>query len=210
MGLHHGKRPTGNTSTGYPKRSTIIPFTGFSGPLGLTDSLHSDSGDKDTSWLTTTVDVSEYSGPNVEARFVCHYTSGNGFRGDFQIGDITLGDTQFTFEAGSEDFQTTVLDSTSITYANAVFSSVANGGTANRWNRDSNGTGSGSTGISGSGDAGTWYLFAEVSGTGYPSKDYWLRSPSVSMANATNLEVIYAAYGINMGSWIYYLDITAV
>jgi hypothetical protein len=206
MGLHHGKRPTGNTSTGYPKRNVISPVVL---PLGLTDSLYNDSGNKGTSWLTTTIDVTDYVGPNVEARFVCHYVSGTNFRGDFQIGDITLGDTNFTFESNNESFQTTTLDSTEITYDNAVFSSVPDGVSSNRWNRDSAGTGSGSTAITGSGDAGTWYLYTETSGNGFTNKDFWLRSPSVSMANATNLEVIYAAYGIDMGSWNYYLDITA-
>lgn len=194
-------------------------FNGNSGSitytLGLTPSLYGYTGNRGASWFTTSnIDVSSYVGST--SRVVCIYTSGTGFRGDAQIGWVRLGGTTWTFESGPESWETTALNSTTITYANASFFAVATGPgtTPNTWNRHSGGTGSSSTGlvgnntIYGSGTAGTWYLYAETSGSGYSNKDFLCRSPAVSVSSNT-LELVLAGYGSQIGTFDVHLDVVS-
>lgn len=193
-------------------------FNGNSGnatyQLGLSPSLYSYTGDQGTSWFTTgNIDVSAYLGST--SRIFCFYTSGTSFRGDAQIGWARLGGTTWTFETGPESWETTTANSTGITYSNAVWSAIATSGTSsNRWNRDSGGTGSSGTALSGSsivyggGAPGTWYLYAETSGNGYSNKDFLCRSPAVTVTSNT-LELVLAGYGTNIGTFNVYLDVVA-
>jgi hypothetical protein len=204
---------TGNSCTYKNNQQISSPNAGYSGfnkgagkpayPLGLTSSLFNTSGNQGTSWLSTNLNVTTFNGAT--ARLVVHYISGTSYTGDFQIGDVSGGMT-FSFEADNNGWETTTLNSSTITYSTAVFSSVPNGTTWNRWNRDSGGTGSGGTGISGSGAAGTWYLYAETSSTGSPSKDYWARSPATVISSNT-ITFVYAAYGSTIGTTDVYLDV---
>lgn len=193
-------------------------FNGNSGSiaytLGLTPSLYGYTGNQGSFWFTTfNIDVSSYVGST--SRVVCIYESGTGFRGDAQIGWVRLGGTTWTFESSPESWETTTLNSTNITYATAVFSTIATSGTSpNLWNRDSAGTGSSSTGLVGNnttygnGIPGTWYLYAEASGGGYSNKDFLCRSPAVSVSSNT-LELVLAGYGSNIGRFDVHLDVVA-
>lgn len=173
-------------------------------------------------------------------RLVFHYTSGTGFRGDWQIGWFQVGDgtkfydtsatpyrpwpiaTSYHFHDGQglSDWETTTANSTSITYANAVWSTVSSSETtnANRWNYRQ--TGSTGTGATPSGSTGwTWphdgdystfgsaFLYAETSGNGNSNKDFWLRSKPIYLGDNPRISWWNGRYGSNLGSLAVYVDI---
>ena len=173
-------------------------------------------------------------------RLVFHYTSGSGFRGDWQIGWFNIGDgtkfydtsatpyrpwpiaTSYHFHDGQglSDWETTTANSTSITYDNAVWSTVSSSETtnANRWNYRQ--TGSSGTGATPSNNTGTtWphdgdystfggaFLYAEASGSGYSNKDFWLRSKPIYLGDNPRVSWWNGRYGSNMGSLSVHVDI---
>lgn len=153
-----------------------------------------------SSWQSVSIPVSAYKGKTV--RFIFHYVSGTSYTGDLQI-DQVMFPVFFTFmggmwsginnsfgtstfnvaSAGSNGgaWQTTTTDTSS--YAGASWSNVATGTTSLRWNGRSGGTPSGSTGISGGYGGSGFYVYAEVSGTGYSNKNFWLRSGTHTIQN---------------------------
>lgn len=156
-----------------------------------------------SSWQTVSIDVSAYKGKTV--RFIFHYVSGTNYTGDLQIDQVafpaffqfgasqfwgqitsTFGTSSFTASStGSNggNFQTTTTDTSS--YTGASWSTVAAGTTSLRWNGRSGGTPSGSTGLSSAYGGSGFYVYAEVSGSGYSNKNFWLRSGTHNITSQT-------------------------
>lgn len=181
-------------------------------PVGFSSSLLSITG-QNNSWNQQTIDISSYAGNTVY--FVVKYVSGSSFRGDFQIDDIYIDGTTYTFESDATGWSTSAAQTggETFTYSSISWVSVATSNTRARWNRDSGGTGSSSTGLSVDHTLGTssgYYLFTETSGIGRPYTEIWLRSPSITLsASPGNLTFWEARYGSNMGTSDYFLDVTA-
>jgi hypothetical protein len=174
------------------------------GGTGLSDVLATYTGQYSTS-LWQQVDLSSSFSQFVGStgRLVFQYTSGTSFRGDIQLDDINIANNNYSFEINGENWQTTTDGSTTTTYTDTFYqglawSSVGTGTTVNRWNRDSGGTGSSSTGLA-SADAGSWYLYVETSSPGYSYKVSWLRSPEIVLDTNT-LNFALGRYGSNIGT----------
>ena len=140
-------------------------------------------------------------------RLIWHYVSGGGFRGDIQIDTVVLSGgatATFNFDSSADNFLTSPDSNVSFgtwsadpTTELGNLVSVANGTSLGRWNRDSGGTPSGSTGL-GVVDNG-FYLYAEVSSRF--NRNFWLASPEFTIAANQSLTVSYkqARNGTNMG-----------
>ena len=172
--------------------------------VGFSDSLDTISGES-ASWQQRTVDISDYSGATV--RLVFNYKNGSGFRGDLQLDAIALDGTTYSFENTGDSFQTSA--SGESTYAGVSWQTLSTGTTNARWNVDSGGTPSGSTGLT-SGAVGSYYIYAETSSPadeqGY---NFWLRSPQVTLGSSPTLTYYVARSGSNIGSLGIYLDVIA-
>ena len=179
---------------------------GYSGPLGLTSSLDSISGEL-SGWRTrSNIDISEYLGATV--RPVFHYYSGSSFRGDIQIDNIQIGGYTYSFESSLQSFQCDN-SSNSANYTSVSWVSLATGTLLGRWNRDSGGTPSSNTGMTSAAN-GTYYVYAETSGSGSPGKNFWLRGPEIVLpSDIPVMSYAEARLGVNMGTLNVYLDITA-
>ena len=182
---------------------------GGSYTLGLSDPLLTFGG-QNSVWNQQTIDISSYGGATV--RFVMYYQTTNSFTADLQLDDVNIDGTLYTFESGSEGWETTTVDQESSgvinPYTSASFSSVPTGAGTLRWNRDSGGTGSSGTGLTIDHTLGTtagYYLYAETSVT-HPF-GYWLRSPEVTLSNSPTLSFWEARYGAAMGTATVYLDV---
>jgi hypothetical protein len=178
---------------------------GGGGTPELSGVLLSRSGQYTTStWeQNISIDLSPYVGST--GRLVFYYESTTSFRGDLQLDNINLNDTTYTFSSSSEGFETTSADTnspgleTTAHYESLAFTAVANGTAGYRWNRDSGGTPSSSTGltIDASGLTSGFYLYPETSIT-HPAS-YWLRSPEVTLTTGT-CSISCARYGSNIGT----------
>ena len=190
----------------------LVWFQSQGQPVGFSSSLLSITG-QNNSWNQQTIDISSYKGNTVY--FVVKYVSGSSFRGDFQIDDVTIDGTTYTFDSNATGWSTSAASTNgeTFTYSNISWVSVPTSGSAGRWNRDSGGTGSSSTGLDVDHTLGTssgFYLYTETSGLGSGSTEFWLRSPSITLSTSPgNLTFWEARYGSNMGSSNYFLDVTA-
>jgi len=173
---------------------------------GLSSSLDSVTG-QNASWSTRNVDISAYAGEDVKLVFIyTNGSSGTSYQGDLQLDDIRLDGTTYSFEASTESWQTSTTDVPASSYSGASFVSLATGTTSYRWNRDAFGTPSGSTGLS-TADAGTYYVYAETSGSGTLGDNYVLRSPTVTLGSSPTLQYAEARSGGNIGTLNVYLDV---
>lgn len=173
---------------------------------GLSSSLDSVSG-TNASWSTRTVDISAYANEDVKLVFI--YTNGTGgtsYQGDLQLDDIRLDGTTYSFETSTESWETTTTDTPVANYSSASFTALGTGTLSYRWNRDAFGTPSGSTGLT-TADAGTYYVYAETSGSGTLGDNYILRSPTVTLGASPTLEYAEARSGGNIGTLNVYLDV---
>ena len=172
--------------------------------LGLSSSLDSVTGQNAT-WSQRSIDISAYAGATV--RLVFHYTNGSSFTGDIQLDQINLDGTTYTFENTTESFETNGGNESTyntVTWYEVITSFSSPG----RWSRDSDGTPSGSTGLT-TGAAGTsWYLYAETSSpasvTGY---NFWLRSPQVTLSGSPTLSYYEGRLGAGIGTLNVYIDV---
>jgi len=184
---------------------------------GLSGCLLTRTGQYTTnSYEDITYDVSSYAGMRV--RFVWHYVSGSSFTGDIQIDNFSLelsyNSTQYysqnfnglAFISG-EEFQTSSADTSA--YTSVSFSNLAVGGTALKWNLDSGGTSSGSTGLTTDGDGtSSQYVYAEVSSPGYPNKNFWLRSFEMTLPEIqSEVKFKMARYGATIGTICLHIDV---
>lgn len=199
-------------ASGYTINSTLgttISIGDFYGARkiqeGLSDSLDSISGTSNA-WSTRTVDISAYAGLFV--RIVFGYTNGTQgttYQGDIQLDDIRLDGTTYSFENNGHSWQTTTSDTQIANYSTASFSTLTVGTTTNRWNVDSGGTPSGSTGRTDA-DAGSYYVYAETSSSA-AGRGYVLRSPSVNLSSSPTLSYAVARHGNNIGTLNVYIEV---
>jgi hypothetical protein len=190
--------------------------------LGVTSRLISVSAQNNSTWTQRTADISDYIGTT--ARLVVLYQSGSNFRGDAQLDTFNIGGTTYNptsngITINGSSIQTSSgspspgadLDDITTEYNSVSWNNVGtNTSLYGRWIRDSGGTPSSSTGNT-SGNSGSFYLYAEtsVSGQGYPSKWFWLRTPEVTLTTDT-LSLYTAQNGVNCGPIYVYLEITSI
>jgi hypothetical protein len=177
-------------------------------PLGLTPVLATFTGQV-ASWQLQDLSsaISAYAGTT--ARVVFRYESGNSFTGDLQLDAITLGGTTAGFESGIDSYQTSTSsdDGTSAYSSVTSWTSLATGTFPGRWNRWTGNTPSSGTGDLGA-YAGSYFVYAETTAPGNPSKYFWLRGPEIVVTPAT-LEFALGRQGATIGTLKVYLDITA-
>lgn len=161
-------------------------------------------GGNNAVWNEQTVDLSPYAGATL--RVVWQYTKGLSFTGDIQLDDVYINGTTYDFETDGDGFETSLAGETA--YDDVSWSSVINGTTSKRWNRDTAGTGSSGTGLAEDHTLGTTsgaYLYVETSG-GAAYEVSWLRSPEITLnANPGYLSFWEARYGATMGNVTVYL-----
>ena len=165
-------------------------------------------------WASTTNSLSAYAGET--GRVVFNYTNGPSswrrYRGDMQFDSISFDGNTYNFDAPSgHDWVTSssfsgsyapMDDNDLSTFNNNIrnYASLTTGTTSDRWNVDSGGTPSGSTGLA-TADSGSYYVYAETSGSGSNNKSFTLASPLVTLSNSVgNLSYAFARYGSNIGS----------
>ena len=196
-------------------RDELYNFRNYDGPwVGRLMTVANVTTSSSNSWSSRSNAVSsDLIGHDVKV--VWKYTSGSTWSSDFQIGgNLTLFGTTFDLDTYSgTPFQTTRVDTSS--YSNAVFYDIATGTTPMRFNkRSTSGTPSGGTGVvpSPPSPGDNTYYYAEASAgspSGNPGKDFWLRSPTVSVT-ANNLDIDYwvGFYGAAMGpGWSVYVEV---
>ena len=174
---------------------------GASYDLGITPILDTVSG-QNNAWSQRTVDVSGYAGATV--RPVFRYVSGSNYLGDIQLDQIVIGGTTSSFESSAESFESSYLGEE--TYASVSWAAIGTRTNYRRWVRDSNGTGSAGTGRQDAAD-GSFYLYAETSSTGSPSKNFWLRGPQVTLGASPTFTYYEARLGATIGTLDVYLDV---
>tara|TARA_E500000318_G_scaffold1875_1_gene2534 strand:- start:880 stop:1761 length:882 start_codon:yes stop_codon:yes gene_type:complete len=182
------------------------------------------------------IGVSAFKGKTVRAVF--HYVSGSNYTGDVQLDLISMpwygsflgsaiqwqtlstGFGGSTFSAGqlNPDFtlngnwETNTNDSSS--YTTTTFGSIGTSTSAyGRWVGRSGGTPSGGTGLTSSPFNGM-HVYAETSsnGSGFPSKNFWLRSPEWdhidNEVGTPYFTFYYGAYGATIGTMrVYFLEV---
>lgn len=126
-------------------------------------------------------------------------TGGAAYQGDIQIDKVIVSgiegtsstDTTYTWETGNENWQThkrtSALSGSLDIYSNLPNYPFSNVGTTTgtyEWNRDSGGTGSSGTGRTDAAD-GSYYMYAETSGSSTSNSYYLLRSPQLTFGNGT-------------------------
>lgn len=164
-------------------------------------------------WTSYTDSVSSYTGQ--AGRLVFAYQNGlssTSYRGDIQIDNITASGTTYSFESTSQDWKTSIVsqgtggavDITTPTLRNFEdglpnYITVPTATTAYRWNRDSGGTPSSSTGQSSAAN-GSYYLYAETSGTSTNGMYYTTCSPFISSLSGSTVNYAVARYGSNIGT----------
>jgi len=166
-------------------------------PAGLSSSLFSLSG-QSSAWNLRTYSIpSQYQG--FPGRVVFRYISGNSFTGDIMLDAIERGDGSIAgFEASNEGFETSTASTSD--YELATFSIAGNSSSQGRWNRWQGGTGSASTGNTVA-YSGSWKVYAETSGNGYPGRYFWLRSSITTLgSNRTSMQFAESRYGATIGS----------
>lgn len=189
----------------------------YSYGLGLSDCLFTRTGQYTTnSYELCQVDLTAYRGDTI--RLVWHYVSGSSYTGDIQIDTIkvTEGAGQadgfpnltYDFDSSTESFQTSTTDTAS--YGSVSFSNLTTGTSTLRWNRDSGGTGSGGTGLTFA-DSGSFYVYAETSGSGYSNKNFWLRSPQIVVEDSERAKVEWkmARYGSTIGTLCFHVEVVS-
>lgn len=169
--------------------------------LGFSSALDTISGQLD-GWRQRTVDISAYAGATVRVAF--HYVSGSSFTGDIQLDAINIDGTSYSFESGTESFQTSANGES--TYGSVSWTDLSTGETSGSWNRDSGGTGSSGTARTDAAN-GSFYVFAETSSPGYPNYNFWLRSPQVTLGSNPTISYYETRLGDTIGTLSVYLDV---
>ena len=165
-------------------------------------------------WATGSNSLSSYAGQT--GRIVFNYTNGSSsyrrYRGDMQLDSIAFDGNTYNFDAPSgQDWVTS--SSFSGTYGSMNpndlssfnnnirnYFNLTTGTTSNRWNVDANGTSSSYTALS-SAHSGSYYVYAETSGSGSQNQNFTLASPLVTLSNnPANLTYAHARYGSNIGT----------
>ncbi len=225
-------KPDGSTPHGMGE------FRGYDHDVSALTLLQTITGQQHTSSsatpTTVSINVNAFKGKTVRAVF--HYVSGTSFRGDFQLDTIMMpwygnffgsgnqwqamvtgfGGSTFSALQLNPDFtsngnwETSTNNSSS--YTTTTFGSIGtNTGSYGRWVGKSNGTPSGSTGLTSSPFSGM-HVYTETSSSGNPNKNFWLRSPEWTHITTQSGNALfyftYGAYGSNMGTMrVYFLEV---
>lgn len=173
--------------------------------LGLTPLLDTVSGESNK-WSRRPVNVSDYAGATV--RPVFRYLNGAGYRGDIQLDQIVIGGTTSSFESSADSYERSNAGSNTAFYSTVPWEAVgSSGGSLGEWQRDSGGTPSSLTGRTDAA-AGSFYLYAEASGSASANAYFWLRGPAVTLDSSNPLFYYYEARsGSQIGTLNVYLDV---
>lgn len=164
-------------------------------------------------WAGTADSLSAYAGQ--KGRVVFHYNNGSSstsYQGDIQVDNVQFDGTAYNFENSGQSWVTSVFGSTNATgidlnslasFNNNVrnYASLAVAESWYRWNVDSGGTPSGSTGLS-TAASGSYYAYAETTGNlNTLGAAYTMASPLTQLSNSVgNLGYGFARYGANIGT----------
>jgi hypothetical protein len=135
---------------------------------------------------------------------VFYYVSGTSYTGDIQLDAINIDGNLHSFETGTHNYETSTNESS--TYAGVTWVNTLTYAGSPRFARDHSGTSSGNTGLT-TGADGSWYLYAETSGSGYSNTPYWLKSGEINLGSAPTLTYYNARYGATIGTLNVYLDV---
>ena len=166
---------------------------------GLTPALWIDGGNKGNSWQNKQIDVSAYIGRT--ARIAFYYLGGNGYQSDYQVDTVqAYNGISWSFNSSPENWQRSTNYTTN--YNSVNWSSSFGDSSQKQWNRRSSSTSSGGTGVT----SGTWLYYEGTGGHSSNTHKTWIRSPQWTITYGSILWR-YGAYGGNMGSWKFYLDL---
>ena len=234
---------TANASADRPDGSTphsMSEFYSYDHDKTALTLLQTITGQQHSSQTTSStqysINVGAFKGKTVRAVF--HYVSGSNYTGDVQLDIISMpwygsffgspnqwqamstGFGGSTFSAAqlkpnftlNGNWETNTNNSSS--YTATTFGSIGtNTGAYGRWVGRSNGTPSGSTGLTSSPFSGM-HVYTETSsnGSGYPNKNFWLRSPEWSYIDnevgSPTFTFFYGAYGATVGTMrVYFLEV---
>lgn len=169
-----------------------------------------------SSWQNVSMSVSAYKGKII--RFVFHYVSGSSYTGDLQIDNVAIPYwpmywSQTTYNFGSTSLNASAFQTNSNNtsdYSSVSFTSV--GTATNNYGRfvgRSGGTPSGGTGLSSGYGGSGYYVYAEASSSGYPSKNFWLRTQNIIMPNQVGTPYFgfrLGRYGATIGTLKVYVE----
>ena len=155
-----------------------------------------ESGDQGSRWLTTTVDLSSYTGNVIQIRFTGE--TGPAFTSDMAIDDISIISTSTPPPTDCDDTITTFPYSESFESGFGDWQQAADDDFD--WTRISGSTPSNNTGPT-SADDGSFYLFTEASFKNSPTKLVILNSPCFDLSGQNNasLSFSYHMYGEAIG-----------
>ena len=163
-----------------------------------------------TRYLGTTSGLLEiYAG--AEARAVWHYDMiADVFTADLQLDNIDFDGTAF---AGSStpSLQTTTVDTPIANYSSASWSTVTTGTSGGRVYRDSGGTPSNGTGLTGGAEGSSFYYYFETSSPANSTDyDFLLRTQSAyTLSDNPTFTYYEARSGTSLGNLNVYLDIVS-
>lgn len=175
---------------------------GYDGPLGLTDSLLTISGENAV-WTEQTIDISEYAGTN--AKLVFRYVSGSNFESDIQIDDINFDGNTYGFETDNDNFEVNDTDDVTV-YENISWEALTDTLSNASFNRNSGTTGSSGTGDLGA-HSGSFYIYYEATSGGSPNITGWARSETIELDDEPTLSFWEGREGANIGTLDVFLDI---
>ncbi len=192
-------------------KDRLSNFRNYNGVFaGQFNTIVSGSLSSSQSWSNQVFTLSDnYIGHTVQV--VWHYISGTSFTGDLQVGgNATLGTTTFDFDTYSGTAWQTSRSNTS-SYSSVTWFDIATGTTALRWNKRANSAPpSGGTGLSPPPYTGgdSTYYYAETSSPGYSNKNFWLRSPVVTISSGNkSIDWWRGNLGATMGSLSISIDV---
>ncbi|MFK7750201.1 MAG: immunoglobulin-like domain-containing protein [Kordia sp.] len=158
-------------------------------------SIWTQTGNQGNAWQTTNLDISAYTGSNVQLRF--NRVTGSTWRADIAIDNISLLDEEVTVEGCANGIGTFPYAES---YENTLGDWTQSGQDDTDWTVDANGTPSNNTGPS-SATAGNFYIYVEASGngTGFPNKQAVINSPCYDLSNEINasFSFSYHMFGSN-------------
>ena len=142
-------------------------------------SIWTKTGNQGNAWQTTNLNLSAYTGSNVQVRF--NRVTGSTWRADIGIDNISLIDEEITVVGCANGVGTYPYTES---YENTLGDWTQSGQDDIDWTVNSNGTPSNNTGPSTATD-GSSYIYVEASGdgTGFPNKQAVINSPCYDLTN---------------------------
>ncbi|MGH1386368.1 immunoglobulin-like domain-containing protein [Kordia sp.] len=158
-------------------------------------SIWTKTGNQGNAWQTANLNLSTYTGSNVQVRF--NRVTGSTWRADIGIDNISLIDEEITVEGCANGIGTYPYTES---YENTLGDWTQSGQDDIDWTVDSNGTPSDNTGPTTATD-GNFYIYVEASGngTGFPNKQAVINSPCYDLTNeaSASFSFSYHMFGSN-------------